>query len=419
MSITLKGRLNHLENNKNIKDTDKKTLFEAYEKMRAEGKRDTTLNTYIKCWERFCAWSPKTITEIDKDKDEKLLIKYINYLTDNKLKKGSIDHYKSGLFVLFFHLHSEIRTKGQKEEAWFYPILKSTRNKDFIDPETVPTADHIKTLLKYADCARDKALIITAFDTGARAKELMSCKMKHLGLTSNGSYIHLPVSKTEKRTVALVYAKEYLEEYLNTHPRASDPEAPLWLSKHRGFYSQPLTYEGYGAILKEIRTRAVQNGELPSHVRITPHYLRHASVTQTLRLGANFETMRKVYGWSNYDMILRYSHLVPEETLKSIRELKGEEPQEEYKVVFEKKKCFKCGTVYPETTHFCLKCHRPLDKSAAEDMRVMEELIIDKILPVYMKGGSQAVAEKWKDKRYKERLQEIYETCTSTQSKKP
>jgi len=400
MPFTLEGRIRHLERDKDVCDADRKLILDFIEKKKSEGKKSSTIKTYIKGIERFCAWSDKPLKQIMKEKDEKILIKYLSYLNDVLGTKSSVFHYQMTLLLIFLYMHRLKNGHNNHDDPWFFHIIRCKRCKENnIDPATVPRPEHIKTLIKYADNARDRAIIITAFDTGARAGELMACKIKHVELTNNGSTLYLPESKTKKRTVPIIYAKEYLQEYLNTHPRADKPNADLWLSKHRGYYGNKLTYESFGAILRKVRTRAVQGGELPEHIRITPHFLRHASVCESMRLGANFETMRKVYGWNSYEMILRYTHLVPEEIMKTMRQLKGEEEVEEHKTaVFMKKKCFGCGKVYPETTHFCMKCHKPLDKTTATDLKEMSELIMNKILPVYLKEGSKGVAEKWKVK---------------------
>jgi integrase len=101
---------------------------------------------------------------------------------------------------------------------------------------------------------RDKALIATLAESGCRAGELLSCKVKSVVLNNNGCKLTVK-GKTGKRTVDLVFTSPFIDHYLRSeHPHRDDLEAPLWMSK---YHSSPaaISYSGLDDIVKKLHIK--------------------------------------------------------------------------------------------------------------------------------------------------------------------
>jgi hypothetical protein len=87
-----------------------------------------------------------------------------------------------------------------------------------------------------------------ANDTFARPHELLNLKISDVIFkkSNNGiQYAEIHVSgKTTSRTLPLIAGIPYVKEWLNVHPFANNPEAPLFISISRKNFGDPLTRDG-------------------------------------------------------------------------------------------------------------------------------------------------------------------------------
>lgn len=126
---------------------------------------------------------------------------------------------------------------------------------------------------------RNKALLMTLFDSGARVDEMMNVRLENISL-ENGNYrLRIEHSKTKPRTVSLPLCKELLDVWLDHHPARKERKAQLF----------PLTY----AQISKIVARA---GSLVG-ARLTPHGLRHSSVTYYANKLSRYQLCNR-YGWA-------------------------------------------------------------------------------------------------------------------------
>lgn len=108
---------------------------------------------------------------------------------------------------------------------------------------------------------RNRAIVMTLFDSGMRADELLNVRINHL-VEENGTYqVRVEFSKTQKRTISLPFATKYIKEWLDEHPLRNEPLAQLF----------PLRYQALNMVVKRAGQKIGQE--------ITPHSLRHSSAT--------------------------------------------------------------------------------------------------------------------------------------------
>jgi len=109
--------------------------------------------------------------------------------------------------------------------------LKTTIKKnDKKLPEDMLTAEDIKKLIKATDKPRDRSLVAVLYESGCRIGELLSMRIKHIQFDKYGAILLLN-GKTGSRRVRIVFSSPYLKEWINKHPLADDPEAPVWVLK--------------------------------------------------------------------------------------------------------------------------------------------------------------------------------------------
>ena len=175
----------------------------------------------------------------------------------------------------------------------------------------VPTEEAVLRLLATPDTAtftglRDRALLETAYATGARVEELSRLTVKDVDL--EGLTVRVMGKGSRERVVPIgKQAAECVRAYMARVGQAlSAGTAPLWVAQN----GKPISYMGVRAtILKRSR----ECGVVPL---ITPHALRRACATHMLRRGANPVDLQMLLGHASMQHLSQYLHL-------TIRELQA------------------------------------------------------------------------------------------------
>ena len=100
-----------------------------------------------------------------------------------------------------------------EEVKWIKTTLKA---KDELLPEDLLTEDEVMKLIEACTNPRDKAFIITLYESGARIGEVGSMRIRDVSF--EGSYARLMLSgKTGSRRVIVVAAVPYLQTWIQNH----------------------------------------------------------------------------------------------------------------------------------------------------------------------------------------------------------
>ena len=145
--------------------------------------------------------------------------------------------------------------------------------------------EEVEKMIEYSSNARDKALLMVLFDSGARAEEILNVRLKpeHLMWIEDGGYfkIRLEFSKTKPRTISVPLSTRLLQAWLEVHPARENPQAQLF----------PLTYGNLRMLVRRIGERVLGK-------KVSPHMLRHSSATfYANKLGNRFQLCYR-YGWT-------------------------------------------------------------------------------------------------------------------------
>jgi len=179
----------------------------------------------------------------------------------------------------------------------------------YVEEKEVPSLslEEVERMTAYARTARDKAVVITLFETGARAEEFLNIRLKHCQDKEDHFSIRIVISKTYARTLAVSRSARFLRDWLLHHPAADDPEAQLF----------PIKYTTLCKMLARLSGRT-----LGRHV--TPHVLRHSCATWLAGKRIGRYQLCKWMGWAmSSDMPDRYidrAGVLTQETMNLVRE---------------------------------------------------------------------------------------------------
>ncbi|VVB65820.1 Tyrosine recombinase XerA [Candidatus Gugararchaeum adminiculabundum] len=256
-------------------------------------------------------------------------------------------------------------------------------------PEEILTQEEVKQMAQATLNQRDRALIMLLYESGARAGELMGLKIKHVQLDEYGAVVMLN-GKTGMRRIRLIDAVPDLKEWMNHHPLASTPEAPLFVELR----SKEGRLGNHATLLHVLRSAKRRAG---IKKRVYPHLFRHSRATHLAKEFTEQE-LKVIFGWSGTSrMPATYVHLSGGDIDRKMLEKRGLLPngREKPDNALEARKCPKCEQSNPSTSRFCASCGLALDVKTAAKMEekkrevdaVMQELINDPTI-------KQAILEK-------------------------
>ncbi len=193
--------------------------------------------------------------------------------------------------------------------------VKAKRRR--IGPDDILTLPEVQRIIDEAHSLRDKALIATLWETGARIHEVLAITLGDVR-REKGDHLryHVWFRKAkipgEEHEGYVIEAAPILARWLAAHPfkREEAPLFPTWDGR-------PLEPFGGGYFVIK---RAVRRARIPK--RVTPHTFRHSRATHLLRIGVPEGQVKKLLGWTpESPMLGRYSHLADRDAYKAL--LKG------------------------------------------------------------------------------------------------
>lgn len=213
-----------------------------------------------------------------------------------KASHNTLHHYYRALR----HLFSWIVKEGYLEDTPLANIKIVSPRPKVIQP---PTEPQIQALLKVCSldferteflASRNRAIILTLYDTGVRASEL--CGMKLTDIDEEKGWIKVSGKGQKERVVRLgKNAQKALWRYLMFRPQNGRQE--LWLTEE----GYPLKTRGLQAMIRDLKARAGLNG-----VKLSAHTFRHGFALTFLREDRNPFNLQYLLGHSDLSMVRRY-----------------------------------------------------------------------------------------------------------------
>ncbi|MCE8425935.1 MAG: site-specific integrase [Candidatus Methanoperedens sp.] len=182
------------------------------------------------------------------------------------------------------------------------------------------TEDDIKAIAKAAYTSRDKAFVLSLYESGCRIEEILPLRMKHLSFDRLGATLMVRGKKGERR-IRLVASVLTLQKWKEDHPSKNDPESFLWckipLPNNPKWENNFLSYGFISRLLKELAEKAGVKKA------VNPHAFRHSRATFMARHLKEPE-MREFFGWDkDSDMPATYVHLSGRDIDNSVMRIYG------------------------------------------------------------------------------------------------
>jgi len=231
-------------------------------------------------------------------------------------------------------------------------------------PESILSDEDVENMLRYTTSHKDTAIVTVLYESGCRIGELLTVQLKHLTFlqSKDGEIARMRVDgKTGARFITLINSVGVLHRWLDQHPYAKDPEAPLWVLDHKdskGKYHQ-MTQVVLRTLLDDLAKKAGITK------RVNPHAFRHARATRLAGYLTESQ-LKKAMGWApNSTVCSVYIHLsgrdVEDAVLKMHEDTHANIPAKP--TLSGAKWCSECGTQLSPTAKFCSGCGTPIQQT--------------------------------------------------------
>lgn len=237
----------------------------------------------VKDFSRFLAG--QEVTDLCNLRHEDL-VRYRLHLVDRNFKPASIEVYLRAVKRFLGYLE-------EQQHIFLNPAEHMRMKQAERSLLPVPTEEDMERLMQAPDTSknrgiRDRALLETAYGTGARSGEIISLRVESLNLDEHT--VRLFGKGSRERVVPLGRsAAEWLGRYLRVARPAllkKKQVDALWI----GFNQTPLGSQSIGVLMRTYGKKA------GLQIRINPHSLRRACVTHMLRRGADPISIQQLLG---------------------------------------------------------------------------------------------------------------------------
>lgn len=277
--------------------------------LRERGRSSRTILTYESAVKNFTRYLRRRrvgpITAISK----RHLDDWRCHLTDSGCQPATIDLFVRALRSAFTWLVQTGRLFMNPAHSLATPKVPQQMN-------LIPSEADMRRLLDgisahHAIGCRDRALLETAYATGARLEELVRLDVGSIDF-ANG-LLRLRGKGDKDRLVpltapALAALDDYLSRARSLLTRGHENEPALFLSRRGGRRLAFYAIEGV------VRRRAAKVGLV-----MTPHAIRRAFATHLLRAGACPADIRELLGHQSYRHLGHYLQFHPEEMTATVQ----------------------------------------------------------------------------------------------------
>lgn len=372
-----------------ISKTNKETINEFVDKLKANGRNDKTIAKHLYCLKMFLkGFEGKNFKNASRKDIEHALI-YINGLSISEQTKVNVK-------ISIKFMYKQIFGNGDfypEQVAW---VRTTLAQKNKLLPEDILTEDEVLRMINAANNVRDKAIIGLLYDSGIRAGELLSMRKKDVNL--NTELAHIMVNgKTGPRKIPIMFSVPMIAQYLNLI-KDKGPEDNLWWNLAQSHVKGILEYPG----LKKMITEVGNSAKIGK--RIYPHLFRHSRASNYANKLTE-QQLKAFFGWTGgSSMAATYVHLSGRDIDNAVLQANGQKPidnvtESKLKV----KVCQRCQFSNGTDSKYCNRCALPLDLGLAMEIQNKES------------GMKEAIAEALKDPKA---IEEIVHTYLLMQAKK-
>ncbi len=174
------------------------------------------------------------------------------------------------------------------------------------------TRDEMERVVAACQSDRDRALVLTALDTGLRASELVGLRADEARVEQHpGTLIVLGKGGRQRLVPVGPQAQRALQRYKfgDRAEVAAAPSDRLFLTRRGRAFGTA----GLKMVFERLRHRSGVAG-------LHPHLLRHTFATQYLENGGDLFSLQMILGHRSLEMVRRYAHLANSHVIERHRE---------------------------------------------------------------------------------------------------
>ncbi len=217
----VKRELEKIKKDRRIHKEDKVAIRKYYKELLAKGISYGRIAKYLRTLRKLCHLLGKPFIKATKKDFIELVAKIER---NQKWKEWTKHDYK----VILRRYYRWLKGLSDKdpfpdEVRWISINVRNANNKL---PEDILTFEEVKKLAQTAYTKRDKAFIITLFESGARIGEFLPLKIKDLEFGQYFCKITLR-GKTGDRKLKLILSYKPLVEWLEEHPNKNNASVLL------------------------------------------------------------------------------------------------------------------------------------------------------------------------------------------------
>jgi len=326
-----------------------------------------------------------TALMLNKDFDKVTKDDLIKFVTDLELNSEYSEWTKNDYKVALKKFYKWFKGNGEEypEEVKWIKTGKKIRNNKL--PDELLTPDEIKEMADAATNLRDRAIVLTLYESGARAEELLNMKIKNIVFDNYGALVMLN-GKTGMRRVRLIASVPAISAWLSIHPYKDNKNAWLWVGLSTTNWNSRLSYASLRKLLKELAKKA----EIDKPVN--PHNFRHSRATELAKHLTEAQ-LCQVMGWvQGSKQTGTYVHLSQRDTDEAILKIYGLlEKKEKQQNRLMTITCPRCGRDNPPNNRICMFCGMALDVKYVTATR--EENLVGVNLVELLKNNSEQAKE--------------------------
>jgi len=295
----------------------------------------------------------------------------INNIDNNKEYSEWTKHdYRVSIKKFFTWIHNK---EIEDLDEWEIPKIvkwikiKAPRTAKKLPSELITPKD-VKLLESHCRTLREKALLLTLYESGARIGELRDLKIKDVTFDNFGCILNL-FGKTGYRQVRLVGSAPAISNWIQMeHPKKDDKNSYLFCNTYSNNAGNKVTYQSIVKILKKLKERSGFKKD------INPHLFRHSRATE---LSEHLTDAQRCnfFGWIDGSQICRvYTHL--HDTDRAVLELNGlVNKTKDHNGQFKNIICPRCKTSNPYGSKICNNCSMGLDLNNIEVFEKKEQIL--------------------------------------------
>ena len=297
--------------NSGIPEESKKNILDFYRECILRGYSKARTIKYLDTLERTARILGKPFEEATREDIEDLIAE----IERRDYSDWTKHDYKVILRIFYRWLR---KCEYPEEVSWIKIKVKSTPKL----PEELLTVEEINKLVNAAEHVRDKAFILTLYESGCRIGELLALQIKHVNFDEFGAVL-LVNGKTGQRRVRVIASAPKLQQWIENHPLKDEPNAPLWVTIGTNSRQKIWNYGTAREVLKKIARKA------GIKKRVYPHLFRHSRATH-LASHLTEAQMKQYFGWVQASkMASVYVHLSGRDVDKALLRLNGIEVEED------------------------------------------------------------------------------------------